>query len=195
LILIFSPIILVSLCIVANQELEKFILIKNLVSIITLLSFLFFSIYSILNINKINIENKGLIKLISVFLLFYFLFGIFDGLQEKLDFISLPEGFSFSSLFILIFSFSSIFIGLKYVNKNQIKNEILFKTLDREKLNRFRISEREEDVIKKIVEGKTNKEIADELFVSLSTVRTHIYNIFQKTGAKNRIEVINILSS
>jgi DNA-binding NarL/FixJ family response regulator len=65
-------------------------------------------------------------------------------------------------------------------------------SLNPEILKKYNISERETDILKQLVSGKTNKEISDTLFVSLSTVRTHIYNIFQKTNSKNRIEVINL---
>lgn len=54
------------------------------------------------------------------------------------------------------------------------------------------ITERESDVIELVAEGLTNKEIADRLFVSLATVRTHLYNVFRKTGAKSRVDLLRI---
>jgi two-component system response regulator DegU len=36
----------------------------------------------------------------------------------------------------------------------------------------------------------SNREIEKELFISLSTVKNHVYNIFQKLGVKNRYELI-----
>jgi DNA-binding NarL/FixJ family response regulator len=59
---------------------------------------------------------------------------------------------------------------------------------------RYRISNREAEVIGLISRGLSNKEIADELGVSFTTVRTHVYNIFQKTGASSRVELLRILS-
>jgi DNA-binding CsgD family transcriptional regulator len=53
---------------------------------------------------------------------------------------------------------------------------------------RFALSPRETEVLALIVAGKTNDEIAKALFVSLSTVKTHIASIFAKTGARNRLE-------
>ena len=46
------------------------------------------------------------------------------------------------------------------------------------------LSEREIDVLKLIIKGKINKEIADELFISLNTVLTHRKNITSKLGIK-----------
>jgi len=62
----------------------------------------------------------------------------------------------------------------------------------REASSRYRLSPREEEVLELLVEGKTNIEIADLLFISLSTVKTHIRTIFDKTGAKNRLEAASL---
>lgn len=53
---------------------------------------------------------------------------------------------------------------------------------------RFSLSRREADVLRLVIEGHTNHEIAEALFISLSTVKTHISSIFLKTGARNRLE-------
>ncbi len=57
----------------------------------------------------------------------------------------------------------------------------------------FRITEREFEVIKLIKKGMTNKEIGFELKISVNTVNNHIANIFQKTGVKSRIDLLNVL--
>ena len=53
----------------------------------------------------------------------------------------------------------------------------------------LKISGREREVVGLLLEGKTNQEIADALFISLSTVKTHLASVFEKTGARNRVEV------
>ncbi len=60
-------------------------------------------------------------------------------------------------------------------------------------LERFGISGREKEVIGMVLSGKTNQDIADKLFISLKTVKNHIHNIFQKTGAKTRMELSFII--
>jgi len=59
----------------------------------------------------------------------------------------------------------------------------------------YKISKREEDVIRHLCEGKTNKEISQTLFISLQTVKDHIYHIYQKTDVKNRVQLINLIQS
>lgn len=51
------------------------------------------------------------------------------------------------------------------------------------------LSRREAEVIRLIAIGRTNRQIAEELFISLNTVSFHLRNIFVKTGASNRTEV------
>ncbi|MCK4797738.1 MAG: helix-turn-helix transcriptional regulator, partial [Spirochaetes bacterium] len=50
------------------------------------------------------------------------------------------------------------------------------------------ISLREKDIITLIIKGQSNKEIADNLFISVNTVKTHIRNIYEKIGIKSRYE-------
>ncbi|GAA0408669.1 response regulator transcription factor [Streptomyces luteireticuli] len=51
------------------------------------------------------------------------------------------------------------------------------------------LTEREADVVRCLARGATNAEIADELFVSLSTVKTHLANVQMKLDARNRVEI------
>jgi DNA-binding NarL/FixJ family response regulator len=51
------------------------------------------------------------------------------------------------------------------------------------------LSERETEVIRAIAKGRTNDEIAASLFISLSTVKSHLANIQAKLGVRNRVEI------
>lgn len=53
------------------------------------------------------------------------------------------------------------------------------------------LSRQENNIKALIIEGKTNKEIAEELFISLSTVKTHISNIYSKLNVSNRKELMS----
>ena len=48
---------------------------------------------------------------------------------------------------------------------------------------------REEEVLVTVARGRTNAEIAGELHISLSTVKTHLASIMSKIGARNRVEI------
>jgi DNA-binding CsgD family transcriptional regulator len=57
---------------------------------------------------------------------------------------------------------------------------------------RYNISPREQEIVGLICRGKTNGEIADELFISLQTVKDHVYRIYRKTGVKNRVQLVTL---
>ncbi|MFI6387148.1 response regulator [Nonomuraea sp. NPDC050547] len=51
------------------------------------------------------------------------------------------------------------------------------------------LTEREEQILLTVARGRTNGEIADELHISLSTVKSHIASLMAKLGARNRVEI------
>lgn len=55
-----------------------------------------------------------------------------------------------------------------------------------------RLTERERDVLKCMSDGLNNNEIAEQLVVSLGTVKFHISNIFQKLGVDSRVEAVKM---
>jgi two-component system, NarL family, response regulator LiaR len=54
------------------------------------------------------------------------------------------------------------------------------------------LTEREMQVLALLVKGSSNADIADQLSVSMATIKFHLSNIFSKLGAKNRVEVVTI---
>ena len=59
---------------------------------------------------------------------------------------------------------------------------------------KYDISKRETEIIREIISGKSNQEIADKLFITLQTVKDHVHRIYQKTGIKNRVQLINLVN-
>ncbi|CAB4595782.1 unannotated protein [freshwater metagenome] len=51
------------------------------------------------------------------------------------------------------------------------------------------LTDREEEVLLAVAQGRTNAEIAGDLFISLSTVKTHLASLMNKLGARNRVEI------
>jgi len=51
------------------------------------------------------------------------------------------------------------------------------------------LTAREEEVLARVARGRTNAEIADELFISLSTTKTHLASLMSKLRARNRVEL------
>ena len=53
------------------------------------------------------------------------------------------------------------------------------------------LSERELEIIDLVAQGLTNQEIGERLMISKRTVDNHVSNVFTKTGAKNRVALLN----
>ena len=57
-------------------------------------------------------------------------------------------------------------------------------------LSKYGITERERELILKVMQGKSNADIARELFISLPTVKAHLHNIYQKLGVNSRYDLL-----
>jgi DNA-binding CsgD family transcriptional regulator len=64
-----------------------------------------------------------------------------------------------------------------------------------ESMQRYGISHREADIISMMAQGYSNGEIAKRLFISALTVKNHVYHIYQKTGAGNKVQLLNLMNS
>ncbi len=71
-----------------------------------------------------------------------------------------------------------------YVNRNEnfVQDTALISQLE--------LSKRELEILNLLAQGHSNQEIATELFVSLSTVKTHLQNLFEKLDVKRRIQAV-----
>lgn len=52
------------------------------------------------------------------------------------------------------------------------------------------LTEREYEILLLIAEGKSNQEVADELFIALKTVKTHVSNILNKLNVSDRTQAV-----
>lgn len=86
----------------------------------------------------------------------------------------------------------SFFIGI-YINKKSLNKVKEPKgVIDYQKIEELEISKREYQVLKEIASGLSNKEIADKLFLSESTIKSHVSNLLVKLNAKRRTQAIQM---
>jgi len=88
----------------------------------------------------------------------------------------------------IVFFIVGIYLNKRSLHKNQLpENEI-----DHQKIKSLDISKREYEVLKEIALGLSNKEIGDKLFLSESTIKSHVSNLLVKLNAKRRTQAVQI---
>lgn len=99
--------------------------------------------------------------------------------------------------FINIIKNKNMFVN-KSLNNNsndskniENENNAIKKELKEEIIN---LTKREKQILSYLLSGKTNKEVALILDISLNTVNNHVANIYDKSGVKNRVELVNKFS-
>lgn len=87
-----------------------------------------------------------------------------------------------------------VFLGIViFINrKSQKENAASNKEIDFQKIQELGLSKREYEVLKEVALGLSNQEIAEKLFVSESTIKTHVSNLLVKLNAKRRTQAIQI---
>ncbi|WP_426432122.1 response regulator transcription factor [Winogradskyella sp. HB-48] len=95
------------------------------------------------------------------------------------------------SVIALTFFFIGIFINKKSLHKKGSDlNEV-----DESRIKELEITAREYEVLQYISKGLSNKEIGEKLFLSESTIKTHVSNLLIKLNAKRRTQAIQIAKS
>ncbi|MEM7186513.1 MAG: LuxR C-terminal-related transcriptional regulator [Bacteroidota bacterium] len=89
--------------------------------------------------------------------------------------------------FAILFFVIGIFLNKRSLQKKQLATPT---EIDRKMIETLGISKREYEILVKISEGCSNKEIGEALFVSESTVKSHISNLFSKLDVKRRTQAL-----
>ena len=107
----------------------------------------------------------------------------------------------YASAIALLFTAIGIWIALKLVTPKTetkiIEKEVFVNKVDyflpnKQKIDELGLSKRELEVLQLMAIGLSNQEVADKLFVSLNTIKTHISRLFDKLGVKRRTQAIEV---
>jgi DNA-binding CsgD family transcriptional regulator len=105
----------------------------------------------------------------------------------------------YGGLVAVTFAAVGIWLGLKLTRPREtvvvmeypVRVEGPF-TLNTSKLEELSITPRELEILRLIADGLSNREIADKLFVSENTVKTHSSRVFDKLGARRRTQAVQL---
>jgi DNA-binding CsgD family transcriptional regulator len=105
----------------------------------------------------------------------------------------------YGGLIALLFAALGIWLGLKLTRKTEmiVVKEVLVPsspdfTLNQQRLRELGITRRELEILELIAGGLSNREIAERLFVSENTVKTHSSRLFDKLSAKRRTQAVQL---
>ena len=105
----------------------------------------------------------------------------------------------YGGLIAALFAGVGIWLGLKLTKKKEVLviREVPVPSIEPFSLNEQRlkvlgITKRELEILELIAHGMSNREIAEKLFVSENTVKTHSSRLFEKLGAKRRTQAVQI---
>ena len=108
----------------------------------------------------------------------------------------------YGGLIALVFASVGIWFGLKFTKKKEIivERELIIErevaatpfALNEARLRKLGITKRELEILELIAVGLSNREIAEKLFVSENTVKTHSSRLFDKLSAKRRTQAVQI---
>lgn len=97
-------------------------------------------------------------------------------------------------LIACVFTALGIWIAVKLTKPKTliVEKEIYVSTfeIDQSALEALNLRPREFEILQLMSKGKSNAEIGEQLFISLSTVKTHISNLFEKLDVKSRTQAI-----
>ena len=96
----------------------------------------------------------------------------------------------FLSLFVVLVLTFGYFAG-QAIFKTPPPEILASDEIDEGRIKKLGISGREYEVLQEIAEGLSNQEIAQKLFISESTVKTHVSNLLVKLDAKRRTQAVN----
>lgn len=137
-----------------------------------------------------NIVDKYLKRSVLTFIIISFMFlpTLLLFFFEKYD--SLINILTYT--YYLILSVGSIFFGYYFFAR---KPYMIGGRPTKDFTEKYKITQRELDVIEGIIKGKTTREISDELCISSRTVTTHLSNIYGKVNVNSRVQLVNLFGS
>ena len=172
----------------SSLKISVFILVHKL--LITLLSIISLAASLHLFLGAQVLISKTQIRTVKIFSLVY---AVFFTYHLGLWFLPLQTWIISAAFNLLILNIIPIPF-LKNLMEDR-ESQVLTKPETREKIDSFYrasgLSKREQEIVGLILEGKSNEEIKNELFISIFTVKKHISNIFMKLDITSRAQLIH----
>lgn len=179
--------------------------ITVLSSSILFLSILYSIAFSFLNYKNIKSEyRKKVLKFLLTITVIFFPYMYLDTRAEQITFLRrvFPYGLLSVPAFYMLWNLLIIYFGIRYFKTNldefynleNKKDEVKVEDKREQFFEKFNITSREKEIILLLMKGYSYNQLAEELVISLTTVKTHVHNIYRKAGVKNKIQLLNLIN-
>jgi DNA-binding CsgD family transcriptional regulator len=138
--------------------------------------------------------QKRLLKALSLFLFLIFTAALILDASQIFEVVTLEQYLLYKSVVIYGLNLVSL-VKLNGFVRNLYPRETgpLGTDVSTEHLfQKYKLTQREQEVVRLICSGKSSKDIEQELFLSPHTIKEYIYRIYRKTGVKNRVQMVNL---
>lgn len=136
-----------------------------------------------------NKEIRRILRVIAVLQWIFYPIMIYEGVKYTV----FPYGVSSFALFYFLFNIIWLAFVTRYLHFPELKIVEYTDALNN-LFNIYKISPREQEIVKLLMEGLSYKQISSYLFISYETVKTHINNIYNKAGVKSKMELAALVN-
>ncbi len=129
---------------------------------------------------------------ISLIILMLFLYLDHFFILWRLYFNPLNTIMNWLNLFFYII-WNTFFLVFFVRSVSKLPDSLLNISLEPSFIQKYNLTGREVEIVEMLIQGKSNGFISEKLFLSVRTVKNHIYKIYQKTGVKSRISLAYLI--
>lgn len=178
-----------------DHSLFKEYLVYMEIGVLILIEFIYLTFFITIVLKHVKKYQKLYKNIITQFILL-----LIVGFLLRAVVLSLHELNIYVLAPLLLIYFLSNFFPVFYL---RLKSDLIFTPVGAEHPNeekkillfsKYKITKREKEIIDKICQGKTNQQIADELFIGLQTVKDHTHRIYSKIGINSRLKLVQMIN-
>lgn len=169
-------------------------LLTLLASSLLFLVIIYCIVFLVIRFNTIKETSiKRALKLFTLITILFLPYMYLDTRAEHIEVLNrlFPYGLLSVPIFYMLWNLVSIYLGVKWMKAYGKVSDIMS---HEDFFERFNITKREKEIILLLVKGYSYNQLAEELVISVTTVKTHIHNIYKKVGVKNKIELIHLMN-
>ena len=168
--------------------------ISYVVTVLELLTIIASIVFLALNLGKA--PGKGIRRALGWFIVISSIFAGILILDILISTLPIPQLALVDNMSLPAYTIA-LNIGAFFLSKNILNQPPLLEEgrVSETCVEHYGLTKREREIINHIIDGKTNRRTAEDLFISAKTVENHLYSIYRKMEVRNRVHLISVLQA